>query len=50
MDGRETVVQFGRIGTAGQASTKTFPDEAAAAKFAEKMIREKLAKGYQEVR
>ena len=50
VDGRETVVQFGRIGTAGQANTKTFPDEAAAAKFAEKMIKEKLTKGYQEVR
>jgi predicted DNA-binding WGR domain protein len=48
-NGPETVVRFGRIGTTGQTSTKAFPDEAAAAKFAEKMIQEKLAKGYQEV-
>ena len=50
VDGREAVVRFGRIGTAGQTSTKTFPDDAEAAKFAEKVIREKLAKGYQEIR
>ena len=47
--GAETVVRFGRIGSDGQASVKTFPDATAAAKFAEKVIREKLAKGYQEV-
>lgn len=47
--GKEVLVRFGRIGTEGQATTKTFVDEASAAKHAEKVIREKLAKGYVEV-
>ena len=37
---------YGRSGTAGQTSTKSFPDEAAAAQHAEKLIREKTGKGY----
>jgi predicted DNA-binding WGR domain protein len=32
----------------GQAKTKTFPDEAAARKEVEKLVREKTAKGYRE--
>jgi predicted DNA-binding WGR domain protein len=46
---KEVTVRFGRIGTAGQTQTKTFLDPATAAKHAEKLIREKTAKGYQEV-
>jgi predicted DNA-binding WGR domain protein len=39
-------VRFGRIGTAGQAQTKTFADEAKAGREAEKLITEKVKKGY----
>src|ERR1044071_5490346 len=42
-------VWFGRIGTAGQEQTKTFPDEQSAKTASEKQIAEKLKKGYQEV-
>jgi DNA ligase-1 len=42
-------VQFGRIGTAGQSSTKSFTDGETAQNHADKVIREKLAKGYAEV-
>jgi predicted DNA-binding WGR domain protein len=46
----EVHVRFGRNGTSGQSSTKTFGDNAAAEKHANKLIREKLAKGYSEVK
>jgi uncharacterized protein (TIGR02996 family) len=41
-------VQFGRVGSAGQTQVKTFPDEAQARKEHDKLIREKLGKGYVE--
>jgi uncharacterized protein (TIGR02996 family) len=41
-------VHFGKVGTAGQKSTKNFGDEAAAQAAADKLIREKLGKGYRE--
>ena len=47
--GAEVHIQFGRIGTSGQFVTKSFPDEAAAAKHADKVTREKIVKGYAEV-
>ena len=47
--GSELTVRFGRIGTAGQCQTKTFPDAAAAAKQVEKLIKEKTGKGYMEL-
>ena len=47
--GKEVVVRFGRRGTAGQANTKTFADEAAAKKHADKLVEEKTGKGYVEV-
>jgi predicted DNA-binding WGR domain protein len=43
-------VCFGRIGTAGQTQTKQFADLAAAVKHANKLIEQKLAKGYAEQR
>ncbi len=43
------VTQWGRIGTAGQAAAKELGTEDAARKTAEKLIAEKLAKGYVEV-
>ena len=39
-------VKYGRIGTDGQLVTKSFPDEATARKEMEKLIKEKLGKGY----
>jgi DNA ligase-1 len=44
--GAETVVRWGRLGTDGQSQTKTYPDAASANKQAEKLIAEKLGKGY----
>jgi len=46
--GNSLTVRFGRIGTAGQSQTKTFADEAKAQREANKMIAEKLKKGYVE--
>jgi predicted DNA-binding WGR domain protein len=42
-------VRYGRIGSEGQSNVKTFPDEAAAARHADKLIAEKTGKGYLEV-
>jgi predicted DNA-binding WGR domain protein len=39
---------FGRIGTSGQSQTKDFASPAAAQQHADKMIAEKLRKGYLE--
>ena len=47
--GNEVIVRFGRIGTGGQTQTKSFPDGATAARHAEKLVRAKTKKGYQEV-
>jgi DNA ligase-1 len=49
VQGTEVTVRFGRIGSQGQGNGKSFPDKAAAMKHAEKLIREKTGKGYQEV-
>lgn len=48
--GTEVTVRFGRNGTDGQSNTKTFSDEAAAQKHAEKQIAEKVGKGYVETK
>ena len=50
INGNEVAVRFGRNGTDGQSSTKTFPDNAAAEQHAEKAIKEKVGKGYVEVK
>lgn len=50
VSGCEVTVSFGRRGTQGQTKTKSFPDQAAATKHAEKLMDEKLGKGYTEVR
>lgn len=42
-------VRYGRIGTDGHELTKTFDDATLASKATEKLIREKLGKGYREV-
>ena len=47
-DDKTVTVRFGRIGANGQTQTKTLADADAAAKHAEKLIKEKTAKGYRE--
>lgn len=42
-------VRYGKIGTDGQNQTKEFADAATAEKQAQKLIAEKMGKGYQEV-
>ena len=49
VEGSSVTVRFGRDGTHGQASVKNFADAAKAEKHAEKMIGEKLRKGYVEL-
>jgi DNA ligase-1 len=44
----EVTTRWGRIGSAGQSKTKSFADEAAAIKAAERLIAEKTAEGYVE--
>jgi predicted DNA-binding WGR domain protein len=41
-------VRYGKTGTAGQSQTKAFVDSGAASKHAQKLIAEKLGKGYVE--
>ena len=48
LQGKSFTVTFGRIGTKGQTQTKTFADQAKARKEHDKLVREKLAKGYVE--
>jgi uncharacterized protein (TIGR02996 family) len=48
LQGSSFTVTYGRQGTAGQAQTKDFPNAAAALREHDKLIKEKLAKGYQE--
>jgi superfamily I DNA and/or RNA helicase/predicted DNA-binding WGR domain protein len=48
VSGNSFTVRFGRLGTAGQSQTKSFPDESTAKREAEKLIAEKVKKGYQE--
>jgi predicted DNA-binding WGR domain protein len=46
VDGAEVFVHFGRLGVSGQQQQKRFADAAAATKHAEKLIAEKIRKGY----
>lgn len=48
VQGTGVYVVFGRIGTAGQTNNKQFPNEMAAQKYAETLIRQKTSKGYVE--
>ena len=47
--GVEVTVRYGRLGSKGQIQDKTFPDAVTALAHAEKLIAEKLGKGYREV-
>jgi DNA ligase-1 len=49
LKGSDVTVRFGRIGTQGQSTVKSFPDETAASNHAAKLVREKTGKGYIEV-
>jgi predicted DNA-binding WGR domain protein len=46
--GCDMTTRWGRIGSAGQSKTKSFPDEAAATKAVERLIAEKTGEGYVE--
>lgn len=46
LEGSSHTVTYGRIGSAGQSATKPFASEELARKDADKLIKEKLAKGY----
>ncbi len=48
LDSTTFTVHYGKIGTAGQVQTKEFADAAAARQAAEKLIQEKIKKGYVE--
>jgi predicted DNA-binding WGR domain protein len=47
-EGKSFTVRFGRIGTSGQAQTKSFPSETQAKREAERLVAEKVSKGYVE--
>jgi DNA ligase-1 len=49
IEGTEVTVRYGRLGSAGQTNVKSFPDEGAATRHADKLVEEKTDKGYQEV-
>jgi predicted DNA-binding WGR domain protein/uncharacterized protein YwqG len=48
LSGSESIVHFGRLGTAGQSSKKSFASSEKCEKEAQKLIAEKLKKGYTE--
>ncbi len=48
VEGNQHIVTYGRVGTDGTSKTKTFVDEAAALKDAQKLIAAKKKKGYVE--
>jgi len=48
VSGDEVMVNYGRIGTNGQSQTKSFPSDEKAQQHAEKLMRQKLSKGYVE--
>jgi predicted DNA-binding WGR domain protein len=49
LSGRSLTVQFGRIGADGQTQAKTFPSDAAARAEHDRLVVEKVKKGYVEV-
>jgi uncharacterized protein (TIGR02996 family) len=48
LKGSALTITYGRIGATGQTQLKSFPDEAAARKEQDKLIAEKVKKGYRE--
>src|SRR5581483_500363 len=49
LGGNSFTVQFGRLGTAGQTQTKEFGSEAAARAAYDKLVADKIKKGYKEI-
>jgi predicted DNA-binding WGR domain protein len=49
VQGASHTVRFGRIGTDGQSKAKTFASDEAARRDADKLVKEKLGKGYREI-
>lgn len=49
VDGSVVTLRFGKLGTPGQQKTKNLGSDAAAAREANKLVREKVGKGYVEV-
>lgn len=49
LDGANFTVRWGKLGTAGQEQVKSFANEGAAQKEHDKLLAEKLKKGYEEV-
>ncbi len=49
LDGAKHIIQFGRIGSAGQTQTKEFKTAEQAQKAYDKLVREKVSKGYQRI-
>src|SRR5262245_49614936 len=49
LDGKTFNVRFGRIGTNGQQQAKSFPTPAKAKAEHDKLVTEKLGKGYREI-
>ncbi len=47
-DGASVTVRFGRLGTDGQAQSKQLPSPLAAQRHVDKVVGQKLAKGYVE--
>jgi predicted DNA-binding WGR domain protein len=48
--GKVVTVRFGRIGTGGQTQSTDFADPTVAARYAERKVREKLDKGYSQIK
>ena len=48
LQGKQFTVTFGKIGTNGQTQVKAFADDAAAKKEHDKLVAEKVKKGYTE--
>lgn len=46
--GQDVTVRYGKIGTASQSQTKSFPTTEAASNHLEKLVQEKIGKGYVE--
>ena len=48
VQGKKITVRYGRLGANGQIQTKSFESTEAAQRHADKLAREKMAKGYVE--
>jgi len=49
-DGKKLTIIFGKIGTNGQTTEKTFASEDEAATEMDKLVKSKIKKGYKEVK